>query len=230
MRALEAPDRDPIQPQYLMRVIDRLADDDAILSSDSGTIATWAARHFDIRGERQFMLSGNLATMAPGLPYAIAAQLAHPGRQCIAFVGDGGMAMLMAEFETACRYELPIKVVVNNNGSLGQILWEQINLGYPEFGVRFQQYSDFAPWGEACGGWARRIDRSGDVEPAVKEMLSEPGPCLLDVRVNPEEPPMPGKLTYAEAKSFALAWMRGQPNKSEIARTIVRDKVYQLRS
>jgi pyruvate dehydrogenase (quinone) len=89
MAALEAPDRHPIQPQYLMRVIDRLASDDAILSTDSGTIATWAARHFDIRGDRKFMLSANLATMAPALPYTIAAQIAFPERQCIAFVGDG---------------------------------------------------------------------------------------------------------------------------------------------
>ena len=91
MHALESIDSDPIQPQYLMHVIDRLADDDAILTSDSGTIATWAARHFTIRGEREFYLSGNLATMAPGLPYTIANQIAHPGRQCIAFVGDGGL-------------------------------------------------------------------------------------------------------------------------------------------
>src|SRR4029453_7567539 len=95
MDVLESPDRDPVQPQYLMGVVDRLAADDAILSCDSGTIATWAARHWTIRGDRQFYLSGNLATMACGLPYAIAAQWAFPGRQCIAFVGDRGLALLM---------------------------------------------------------------------------------------------------------------------------------------
>ena len=99
---------------------------DAILTCDSGTIATWAARHWTNRDDRQFYLSGNLATMAPGLPYAIAMQHAFPGRQVIAFVGDGGFAMLMAEFLTAVRNELPIKVVVNNNNAYGQILWEQI--------------------------------------------------------------------------------------------------------
>ena len=138
MAAIESIDGDPIQPQQLMAVIDRLAADDAILTSDSGTIATWAARHFTIRGDRQFYLSGNLATMAPGLPYTIANQWAYPGRQCIAFVGDGGFAMLMAEFATACRYELPIKVIINNNASLGQIMWEQLVLGYPEYGIRFE--------------------------------------------------------------------------------------------
>ncbi|MFI6798316.1 thiamine pyrophosphate-binding protein [Streptosporangium canum] len=89
--------------------------DIAILTCDSGTIATWAARHWTIRGERRFYLSGNLATMAPGLPYAIAIQHAFPGRQVIAFVGDGGFAMLMAEFLTAAQHRLPIKVVINNN-------------------------------------------------------------------------------------------------------------------
>ena len=90
--------------------------------------------------------------MAPGLPYTIANQIAHPGRQCIAFVGDGGFAMLMAEFGTACRYDLPIKVIINNNASLGQIMWEQLVLGYPEYGIRFGRPPDFAPWAEACGG------------------------------------------------------------------------------
>src|SRR6266540_1605403 len=189
MAALESPDREPIQPQYLMRVIDRIADDDAILTSDSGTIATWAARHFDIRGGRQFYLSGNMATMAPGLPSAIAAQVAHPGRQCIAFVGDG-FAMLMAELHTAAWHELPIKVVICNNGLLGQILWEQMALGYPEYGVRFQSYMDFVPWAESCGVKGTRVEKVGDVEPAIKEALAHAGPALVDVRVNPDEPPM----------------------------------------
>ncbi|MGH2688758.1 MAG: thiamine pyrophosphate-dependent enzyme, partial [Actinomycetota bacterium] len=141
-----------------MRVIDRLADGDAVLSADSGTIATWAARHFAIRDGREFFLSSNLASMACGLPYAIAAQIAHPGRQCIAFVGDGGFAMLMAEFLTAARYELPIKVFVVNNGVLGQILWEQMVLGFPEHGVRWERGADFAPWARACGGHGARVE------------------------------------------------------------------------
>jgi pyruvate dehydrogenase (quinone) len=229
LAAQEQPDRDPIQPQYLMRVIDRHAADDAILSSDSGTIATWAARHFDIRGGREFYLSGNLASMAPGLPYAIAHQLAHPERQCVAFVGDGGFAMLMAEFDTACRYQLPIKVFVNNNGALGQILWEQMVLGYPEFGVRFQRPMSFAPFAQSCGGLGLRVEKAGEVEPAVREALAHPGPALVDVMVNPDEPPLPGKVTYEQAKGFAQAWLRGQPRKATMATTLFRDKLDQLR-
>jgi pyruvate dehydrogenase (quinone) len=230
MAALEDGDRDPIQPQYLMRVIDRLASPDAILSADSGTIATWAARHFDIRGGRQFYLSGNLASMAPGLPYTIAAQWAHPDRQCIAFVGDGGFAMLMAEFDTACRYGLPIKVVINNNGELGQILWEQMVLGYPEYGVRFQQAMNFAPFAESCGGLGIRVEKAVDVERAVQAALDHPGPALVDVLVNPDEPPLPGKVTYDQAKGFAQAWLRGQPHKATMASTLFRDKLDQLKS
>ena len=229
MAALADPDRDPIMPQYLMSVIDRLASDDAILTSDSGTIATWAARYFAIRGNREFYLSGNLATMAPGLPYAIAAQVAYPGRQCIAFVGDGGLAMLMAEFHTAAWHGLPVKVVVCNNGILGQILWEQMVLGYPEHGVRFGTPMDFAPFAESCGGLGIRVEKPGDVEPAIRDALAHAGPALVDVMVNPDEPPMPPKVTYDEAKGFAQSFLKGTPRRATIASTLFRDKIEQLK-
>jgi pyruvate dehydrogenase (quinone) len=229
MAALEEPDRDPIQPQYLMRVIDRLASDDAILASDSGTIATWSARHFDIRGTREYYLSGNLATMAPGLPYTIANQWAHPGRQCIAFVGDGGFAMLMAEFLTAVRHDLPVKVFINNNGEYGQILWEQMVLGYPEFGVRHASVANYAPWAEACGAKGIRVEKAGEVHDAVAEALAYPGPALVDVVVNPDEPPMPPKVSYEQAKGFAQAFLKGQPHRATIASTLFRDKIAQLK-
>ena len=230
MEALASPEREPIQPQYLMSVIDRLADGDAILTCDSGTIATWAARHFTIRGDRKFYLSGNLATMAPGLPYAIAAQVAHPDRQAIAFVGDGGFAMLMAEFHTAAAHGLPIKVVICNNGLLGQILWEQMALGYPEFGVRLQSWMEFAPWAESCGGRGIRVDKPGDVEPAIREALAFDGPALVDVMVNPDEPPMPPKIHWDEAKSFAESFLKGTPRRVSIASTMFRSKIDRLRS
>ena len=228
MQGLENPDRDPIQPQYLMAVIDRLASGDAILCTDSGTVTTWAARHFDIWGDRRFLLSANLASMAVGLPYAIAAQWAHPGRQCIAFVGDGGFAMLMAEFLTACRYKLPVKVFVVNNGGLGQILWEQMVLGFPEYGVRWERPADFAPWAEACGGLGIRVEKPGDVEGAVRDALACDGPALVDVVVNPDEPPMPPKVRHDQAVRFAESFLRGQPHRAGIAATLFRDKLDQL--
>jgi pyruvate dehydrogenase (quinone)/pyruvate oxidase len=230
MAALEDATRRPIQPQFLMRTVDRLAADDAILSTDSGTIATWAARHFDIRGDRKFMLSGNLASMACGLPYTIAAQWAHPERQCIAFVGDGGFAMLMAELYTATRYHLPIKVVVCNNGLLAQILWEQMVLGFPEYGVRFQSPAGFAPWAEACGAYGVRIEEPDNVEPALHAAFTHPGPALVDVVVNPDEPPVPPKVTYEQAKGFAEAFLKGQPRRAAIASTLFRDKIDQLKT
>jgi pyruvate dehydrogenase (quinone) len=194
MEALEDPDRAPIAPQYLMHVVDEAARDDAILTCDSGTIATWAARHWKIREQREFYLSGNLATMAPGLPYAIAMQKAFPSRQVIAFVGDGGFAMLMAEFLTAVRYGLPIKVVVNNNNSYGQILWEQIVLGFPEFAVRHREpEADFAAWARACGADGVTVTRSRDLEGAVETAVRNGRPCVIDVHVDAEvRPPATG--------------------------------------
>jgi pyruvate dehydrogenase (quinone) len=228
--ALEDEEREPIQPQYLARVIDDLADDDAILCTDSGTIATWAARHFNIRGDRRFALSANLATMAPAVPYAIAAQWAFAGRQCIAFIGDGGFAMLMAELLTAMRYSLPIKVVVCNNGELGQILWEQMALGYPEHGVRFQGPPNFSPWAKACGALGVRVEKPGDLRNAIGEAFAHEGAALVDVVVNPDEPPMPANVTYKQAKGFAEAFLKGQPRRATIASTLFRDKLDQLKS
>jgi pyruvate dehydrogenase (quinone) len=229
MEKLENPKRRPIAPQYPVAVLDDLAADDAILTCDSGTIATWAARHWTIRGDRKFYLSGNLATMAPGLPYAIGIQHAFPGRQVIAYVGDGGFAMLMAEFLTAARNGLPVKVIVNNNSSLGQILWEQMVLGYPEYGVRFPQpAADYSAWATACGGYGAKVDSPKKVEATIKEALAFDGPALVDIDVDPNEPPLPGKVAYDQAKKFAQAFLKGQPHKAAIATTLFKDKIEQL--
>jgi pyruvate dehydrogenase (quinone) len=231
MAALEDAGRDPIAPQYLVAAISALAADDAVLTCDSGTIATWAARHWMIRGDRQFYLSGNLATMAPGLPYAIGIQHAFPGRQVIAFVGDGGFAMLMAEFITAIKHRLPVKVVINNNNSLGQILWEQMVLGYPVHGVRYPEpFVDYAAFATANGALGVKVTEPGELKDAIAMALNHPGPALLDVNVNPAEPPLPGKVEYDQAKNFALAFLRGQPHKATIATTLLKDRLQQLRS
>jgi pyruvate dehydrogenase (quinone)/pyruvate oxidase len=231
MAALEDAGRDPIAPQYLMASISDLADDDAILTCDSGTIATWAARHWEIRGGREFFLSGNLATMAPGLPYAVGMQHAFPGRQVIAYVGDGGFAMLMAEFLTAVQHQLPVKVVINNNNSLGQILWEQMVLGYPEHGVRYPQpFVNYAALAEANGALGIKVERADEVRGAVQQMLAHSGPAILDVNVNPDEPPLPGKVQYDQAKKFTEAFLRGQPRKATIATTLFKDKISQLKA
>jgi pyruvate dehydrogenase (quinone) len=125
----------PIKPQVIAKAVSEVLKDNAIISVDSGTITTWAARYIDIKEGMKFSVSGTLASMACGLPYAIAAQIAYPERQSVAFVGDGGLAMLMGEFATAVQYNLPIKVIVIKNNTLGMIRWEQTGfLGNPEFG------------------------------------------------------------------------------------------------
>jgi pyruvate dehydrogenase (quinone) len=139
--------------------------------------------------------------MAPGLPYAMAAQWAYPGRQCIAFIGDGGLAMLMAELDTAVRYNLPITVIVNNNASLGQIEWEQVVLGCPEYGVRYERSIDFAKVAEACGASGVRVERAGDLEAAVRAALDHAGPALVDCHVNPHEPPSPARSSSLRPKA-----------------------------
>ncbi|HEY1802404.1 MAG TPA: thiamine pyrophosphate-binding protein, partial [Terriglobales bacterium] len=113
----------PMKPQVIAHELGKRLRSDAIVSCDSGTITTWWARHISARAGQMYSLSGNLATMACGLPYAIAAQVAHPDRQCVAFVGDGAFSMLMADFVTAVKYKLPIKVVIIKNNTLGQIKW-----------------------------------------------------------------------------------------------------------
>ncbi|WP_260728060.1 thiamine pyrophosphate-dependent enzyme [Dactylosporangium roseum] len=230
MAALEDPERDPIAPQYLVRELDRAAAADAVLCCDSGTVATWAARHWQVTGRREFYLSGTLATMAPGLPYAIALQHEYPGRQCVAYVGDGGFAMLMAEFHTAARYGLPVKVVINNNNALGMIIWEQMVLGLPEYGVRFGDPApDYAAWARGCGGYGAHVTDPRELPGKLREALAFEGPALVDVVVDADEPPMPAKVTYQQAVKFAEAFLRGQPHRASIATTILKDRITQLK-
>src|SRR5256885_2947128 len=147
----------PMKPQVVTYHLNKLLDSNAIVSSDSGTIATWAARYIEMRATLQFSLSGTLATMANGLPYSIGAAVAYPGRQVVCIVGDGGLTMLMGEVATLVKYHLPVKVIVIKNNTLGMIKWEQIVLeGNPEFGVRLQPI-DFAAFAEACRSEERRV-------------------------------------------------------------------------
>ena len=116
-----------------------------------------------------------------------------------------------------------------NNGVLGQILWEQMVLGFPEYGVRWQRRADFAAWAHACGALGIRVEKVADVEGSVLQALSSPGPTLVDVIVNPDEPPMPPKIHYDKAKGFAEAFLKGQPRRATIASTLFRDKIDQLK-
>ncbi len=148
----------PMKPQVVTYALNRLLDDDAIVSADSGTIATWAARYIDIRRDMMFSLSGSLATMANGLPYSIGAAVAYPKRQVVCIVGDGGFTMLMGELATLVKHDLRVKVIIIKNNVLGMIKWEQMVLeGNPEYGVELQPI-DFEAYAKACGAGGFTIE------------------------------------------------------------------------
>ncbi|PTY06896.1 pyruvate oxidase [Opitutaceae bacterium EW11] len=218
----------PMKPQVVAWEIGKRLRDDAIVSSDSGTISTWFARHIPVKRGQMHSLSGTLATMANGLPYTIAAQIAYPQRQCVAFVGDGGLTMLMGELATAVRYRLPIKIFVVKNNTLGQIKWEQmVFLGNPEFECALQPI-DFAAVAEACGAKGLRIEDPKDCGRIVEEALSTDGPVVVEAVVDPNEPPMPPKIKAKQALHFAESMAKGTPDRMKIATTIAEDRVREL--
>lgn len=218
----------PMKPQVVTYALNRLLDDDAIISSDSGTIATWAARYIDIRGDMKFSLSGSLATMANGLPYSIGAAVAYPGRQVVCIVGDGGFTMLMGELATLVKYKLPVKVIIIKNNSLGQIKWEQIVLdGNPEFGVDLQPI-DFALYAQAAGAAGYTIHDPKDAESTLRRALEYNGPAVVEALVDKNEPPLPGHVNLKQAVHFAEALVRGEKGAKEIVKTIARDKVREI--
>jgi pyruvate dehydrogenase (quinone) len=218
----------PLKPQVVARHVGELLADDAIVTTDSGTITTWAARHINLRRGMMFSCSGNLSTMAPGLPYANAAQLAYPGRQVVAFVGDGGFSMLMCEFLTAVKYQLPVKIIIIRNDSLGQIKWEQmVFLGNPEYGCELQGM-DFVKFAEACGGVGFRCRAPGEVRPAIEAAFAAKGPAIVEAVVDPFEPPTPARIGAKQALHLAESLARGEPHRGKIASTLFRDKIKEL--
>jgi pyruvate dehydrogenase (quinone)/pyruvate oxidase len=218
----------PMKPQVVAWELGKRLRDDAIVSCDSGTIATWWARQIKVRKGQMHTLSGNLATMAPGLPYTIAAQIAFPQRQCVAFVGDGGFSMLMADFVTAVKYKLPIKVVIIKNNTLGQIKWEQmVFLGNPEYGVDLYPI-DFAEFAHACGAVGFTVEDPKECGHVLDQFLNAPGPAVLQAVVDPFEPPMPAKVKAEQALHFAESLAKGEPNRKKIALTTLSDKVREV--
>src|SRR5437870_5464694 len=200
----------PMKPQVVAAELGRRLRDDAIVACDSGTITSWWAGHIPARRRQLHSVSGNLASMACGLPYAIAAQVAYPDRQVVAFVGDGGLSMLMAELATCVRYRLPVKVVVIKNNTLGQIKWEQmVFLGNPEYGCDLQPI-DFAMVAEACGATVLTVEDPAHGGKVLGEALSTPGPVIVEGVVDPLEPPLPPKITMEQAALFAKSLVRGE--------------------
>jgi pyruvate dehydrogenase (quinone) len=218
----------PMKPQVVAHELNKLLADDAIIATDSGTITSWAARHLDIRGNMMFSVSGTLASMACAVPYALAAAIAHPGRQVVAFVGDGGFSMLLGELATAVKYGLDIKIVVIRNNSLGQIKWEQmVFLGNPEFGCDLQPI-DFATVAKGFGVQGFTIEDPGSCGEILRQALATPGPVVVDAIVDPHEPPMPPKVSIDQAAKFARSLAKGTPDRMKIALTVASGKVREM--
>jgi pyruvate dehydrogenase (quinone)/pyruvate oxidase len=219
---------EPIKPQVVAAAVSEELDDDAIISVDSGINTCWAARFLKIKSGMKFSGSGSLATMGCGVPYAIAAKIAYPERQSIAFVGDGGFTMLMSEFATAVQYQLPIKVIVLNNKILGMIRWEQMAfLGNPEYGIEFSQI-DFVKIAEACGGKGFSITKTEEVRPIIHEALMEKHvPVIVDAHVDPFEAPLPPKISMEFVGNIAKAFTKGQPYAKEIGLTLSIDQLHE---
>ena len=218
----------PMKPQVVTWNLNKLLNDDAIVSSDSGTIATWSARYIEMRGTMKFSLSGSLATMANGLPYSIGAAVAYPDRQVVCVVGDGGLTMLMGEIATLVKYNLNVKVIVIKNNVLGEIKWEQLVMeGSPEFGVELQPI-DFAGFAKNCGAAGYTIEEPGQAEAVLREALAHPGPALIQAVVDPNEPPLPGKISMTQALHFAEALAKGEHNRWDIIKTVLKDKVREV--
>jgi pyruvate dehydrogenase (quinone) len=218
----------PMKPQVVAWELGRRLRDDAIVCADSGTIATWWARQIRVKRGQMYSLSGTLASMANGLPYAMAAQIAYPERQVVLFAGDGGFSMLMAEFANCVLYKLPIKVVVVKNNSLGMIKWEQmVFLGNPEYGCELQPI-DFAAFARACGGTGFTIEDPKNCGAVLDQAFATPGPVIVEAVVDPFTPPMPPKVTAKQSARFAQSLVRGEPNRDKIALTVLSDKVREL--
>jgi pyruvate dehydrogenase (quinone)/pyruvate oxidase len=215
----------PIKPQFIASAVSEELNDNAIVSVDSGTNTIWAARYIQMRKGMKFSVSGTLASMGCGLPYALAAQIAYPERQCVAFVGDGGFTMLMGEFATAVQYDLPIKVIILKNNILGMIRWEQMAfLGNPEFGVEFSPI-DFAKFAEVCGGKGYSIKEYSEVESTMKIAMKERKPTIVEAYVDPFEPPVPPKTDPEFARNMAESFAKGQPYVRRIGLTLYRNQV-----
>lgn len=185
---VEATRRTPLRPQMVLKALSDLIDQDAVISLDCGANTHFAARHLMLRANQRLTGTGMMASMAPGLSFAIAAQLAYPGRQSVAVVGDGGFAMLMAEMTTAVANNLPVKVVILKNNSLAEVKFEQIALGNPSYGCDLAPI-DFVAFARSCGADGYRCERPEEVRAAIGAALRSPRAAIVEAVVDADEKP-----------------------------------------
>ena len=218
----------PMKPDVVGWELGKRIPANAIVTSDSGTITTWWARYVPALRGQKHSCSGNLATMACGLPYAIAAAVAYPDRPVYCIIGDGGLSMLLGELITVAAYKLNIKIVVIKNNTLGQIKWEQmVFLGNPEYACDLYP-ADFVAIARGAGIQGIHIENASECGSQLDAALATPGPVLIEAIVDEFTPPMPAKIKASQAIKLAEALMRGEPNRSKIVLTNLRDSVREL--
>jgi pyruvate dehydrogenase (quinone) len=218
----------PMKPQVVGHAVNKFLPDDALIVSDTGTVTTWAARHLRIRGGMKFSASGMLASMGNGLPYSVGAAIGNPGRTVVAMCGDGGFTMMMMELATIAKYKLPVKVFIIKNNTLGQIKWEQIVMeANPEFGCDLHPI-DFAKYAEAVGVPGFTLERAEDADKVVGEAFRTSGPALVQCVIDPNEPPMPGQATTKQALHFAESLVRGEKDRWDIIKTVIKDQIREV--
>ncbi len=201
------PGRKPIHPQYLTKLVNEAAADDAVFTVDTGTPTIWAARYLHMNGRRRLLGSWAHGSMANAMAQAIGAQASSPKRQVVSLSGDGGFAMLMGDILTLRQEQLPVKIVIFNNGTLGFVEMEMKAAGYLETGVKLDN-PDFAAMANAIGIKARRIEDPGDLAGAIEEIFAHDGPALLDVVTARNELSLPPKIEAEQMKGFSLYVLR----------------------
>ena len=213
----------PMKPQVPAWALSQHLADDAIVCGDSGTVTTWVARQIKLRRGQMFSFSGTNCSMAAGLPYAIGAQAAFPDRQVVVFTGDGSLTMMLGDFLTCVQHDLPVKVVVIKNDTLGLIKWEQmVFLGNPEYGVDMAPM-DFVRFAEACGARGMHIEDPRTCGDQIREALSWDGPAIIECVVDPHEPPIPARVEREQLQKLFQALKAGTPNRKQIALAMVKD-------
>jgi pyruvate dehydrogenase (quinone) len=236
MEARAHDDADPINPQRVFWELSERLPDRAILAADSGSAANWFARDLRLREGMMASLSGTLATMGAGVPYAIAAKFAHPDRPVIALVGDGAMQMNgNAELLTIAKYwrnwgDPRLVVLVLHNNDLNQVTWEQRAMeGDPKYEAS-QELPDFpyAQYAEMVGLMGIRVDDPDQVGDAWERALAANRPVVLEAITDPEVPPLPPHITLEQAKALASALLHGDPSRGQIVRQAAKQKLEEL--
>jgi Thiamine pyrophosphate-requiring enzymes [acetolactate synthase, pyruvate dehydrogenase (cytochrome), glyoxylate carboligase, phosphonopyruvate decarboxylase] len=198
----EESDKKPMKPQRVAATLSKYAPKDSVVAVDTGNVTMWGARNFKASGQT-FLFSAWLGSMGFSMPAAVGAAMAG-SPHVLALAGDGGFVMTMTELITAKKYSLPVKVVVFNNSKLGMIKFEQEVMGYPEWGVDLYN-PDFELLAKSVGAGGATVEDPKDLESAVKEMFQYEGPFLLNAVVDPNERPMPPKMTFTQAKNYVLS-------------------------